>query len=109
MTWLTVAKAIEELLYQAWNSNQCPCGAFATAFTVYILNGLAEIGKHFHARKMMLHFLKCFEEKLTFFPRSPRHTKLSKGHIIYIFIAYGETSFMKRTLRDENIFIAGCA
>ena len=52
---------------------QQPNSVFVIAFAVDILNGLAEIRKHVNVRKMMLHLLKCLEEKLKLFPRSPKH------------------------------------
>ena len=64
--------------------NGVDCGVFAIAFAVDILNGTAEIRKHFDVGKMRSHLLKCLEEeKFTLFPRSHKHTKLSKWHIIY--------------------------
>ena len=60
---------------------------------------------------MRSHLLSCLEEEeFTLFPRSHKHTKLSKGHIIYVDIYcicrspfYGEDSE-----RDENLFMAEC-
>ena len=54
-----------------------------------ILNGFAETEKRFSVRKMRLHLLRCLEEEgLTWFLKSYKHTKLSKGYIIYVDIYY---------------------
>ena len=61
------------------------CGVFAIAFAVDIFNGFAETGKRFDVGKMRSHLLKCLEEEeFTLFLRSHKHTKLSKGCIIYV-------------------------
>ena len=62
--------------------NGVDCGVFAIAFAADILNGFAEIGKRFDVGKMRSHLLKCLEgEEFTLFPRSHKHTNLSKGYI----------------------------
>ena len=98
--------------------NGVDCGVFAIAFGVDILNRFAEIGIRFDVGNMRSHLLRCLEEEeFTLFPRSHRHTKLSKGHIIYvdiycIFIAgiyciycpFYEEDYE----RDENLFMPEC-
>ena len=65
--------------------NGVDCSVLAIAFAVDILNGFAETGKRFDVEKMRSHLFKCLEEEdFTLFPRSHKHTKLSKGYIIYV-------------------------
>ena len=54
------------------------CGVFAIAFAVDIVNGFADFGKRFNVGKMWSHLLKCLKEEFTLFPRSFKHTTLSK-------------------------------
>ena len=92
-------------------ANDVDCGVFAIAFAVAILNEFAEIGKRFDVGKMRLHLLKCLEEaEFTLFPRSPKHTKLSKGHIIYVDICCICRSpfYEEDSERDENLHMAEC-
>ena len=91
--------------------NGVDCGVFAIAFAVDILNGFAEIGKRFDVGKMRSHLLKCLEEEeFTLFPRSHKHTKLSKGHIIYvdIYCICSSPFYEEDSKRDENLFMAEC-
>ena len=91
--------------------NGVDCGVFAVAFAVDILNEFAEIGKRFDVEKMRLHLLKCFEEEeFTLFPRSHKHTKLSKGHNIYvdIYCICRSPFYEEDSKRDENLFMAEC-
>ena len=91
--------------------NGVDCGIFPAAFAVDILNEFAEIRKHFDVGKMRLHLLKCFkEEEFTLFPRSHKHTKLSKGHIIYvdIYCICRSPFYEEDSKRDENLFMAEC-
>ena len=91
--------------------NGVDCSVLAIAFAVDILNGFAETGKRFDVGKMRSHLYKCLEEEeFTLFTRSYKHTKLSKGHIIYVDIYcicrspfYGEDSG-----RDVNLFMPEC-
>ena len=86
-------------------------GVFAIAFAVDILNGFSEIGKRFDVAKMRLCLLKCLEEEeFTLFPRSHKHTKLSKGHIIYvdIYCICRSPFYNEDSERDENLFMAEC-
>ena len=89
--------------------NGVDCAVFAIVLAVDILNGFAEIGKRFDVGKMRSHLLKCLEEEeFTLFPRSHKHTKLSKGHIIYVDIYCICTSPFDEedSERDENLFMA---
>ena len=89
--------------------NDVDCGVFAIAFAVDILNWFAEIGKRFDVGNMRSHLLKCLEEEeFTLFPRSHKHIKLSKGHIIYLDIyCICRSPFCEEdSKRDENLFMA---
>ena len=91
--------------------NGVGCGAFAIAFAVDNLNGIAEIRKHFDVGKMRSRLLKCLEEEeFTLFPRSHKDTKLSKGHIIYvdIYCICRSPFYEEDSERDENLFMAEC-
>ena len=91
--------------------NGVDCGVFAIAFAVDILNGFAEIGKRFDVGKMRSHLLKCLEEEeFTLFPRSHKHTKLSKGHIIYvdIYCICKSPFYEEDSKRDEKLLMAEC-
>ena len=91
--------------------NGVACGVFAKAFAVDILNGFAEIGKRFGVGKMKLHLLKCLEEEeFTLFPRSHKHTKLSKRHIIYvdIYCICRSPFYEEDSERDEHFFMVEC-
>ena len=87
-------------------------GVFAIAFVVDILNGFEEIEKRFNVGKMRLHPLKCLEEeKFTLFSSSHKHTKLSKGNIIYvcIYCICRSPLYEENSKRYENLFMAECA
>ena len=61
---------------------------------------------------MRLHLLKCLEEEeFLLFPRSYKHTKLSKGCIIYvdIYCICRSPFYEEDSQRDENLFMAECA
>ena len=91
--------------------NGVDCSVLAIAFAVDILNGFAETGKRFDVGKMRSHLLKCLEEEeFTLFPRSHKHTKLSKGHIIYvdIYCICRSPFYEEDSERDENLFMAEC-
>ena len=91
--------------------NGVDCGVFAIAFPVDIINGFDEIGKRFDVGKMRSHLLKCLEEEeFTLFPRSHKHTKLSKGHIIYvdIYCICRSPFYEEDSERDENLFMVEC-
>ena len=91
--------------------NGVDCGTLAIAFAADILNGFAEIGKRFDVGKMRLYLLKCLEEEeFTLFPRSQKHTKLSKWHIVYVDIyCICRSSFYEEDSEgDENLFMAEC-
>ena len=87
------------------------CGLFVRPFAVDILNGFAETGKRFDVGKMRSHLLKYLEEEeFTLFPRSHKHTKLSKGYIIYLDIYYICISsyYEEDSEGDENLFMEEC-
>ena len=84
---------------------------FAVAFAVDILNGFAEIGKRFDVGTMRTHLLKCLEEEeFTLFPRSHKHTQLSKGRIFYvdIYCICRSLFYEEDSERGENLFMAEC-
>ena len=91
--------------------NGVDCSLLAIAFADDILNRSAETGKRFDVGKMRSHLLKCLEEEeFTLFPRSHKHTKLSKGHIIYvdIYCICRSPFYREDSERDENLFLAEC-
>ena len=87
------------------------CGVFAIAFVFDILNRFAETGKRFHVGKMRSHPLKCLEQEQLLFLRSHKHTKLSKGYIIYVDLYYiCRSRFYENDHEgDENLFKSECA
>ena len=60
---------------------------------------------------MRSHLLKCLEEEeFALFLRSHKHTKLPKGHIIYveIYCIFRSPFYEEDSERDENLFMAEC-
>ena len=87
------------------------CGVFPIAFAVDILNGSAEIGKRFDVGKWGWIFLDVWKKKnLHYFREVTKHTKLSKGHIIYvdIYCICRSPFYEEDSEKDENLFMAEC-